>query len=99
MQIKRAFRTLRTRAHPDKGGDPEEFHRLVEAYNVLFDPIKVSVSLAKLSQSCKMTLLWQLLGSCIEAAALQPGGLKVHASTRRRPHIIWLLRFSVPMLI
>jgi curved DNA-binding protein CbpA len=40
-QIKRAFRTLRTRAHPDKGGDADEFHRLVTAYNVLSDKDKV----------------------------------------------------------
>lgn len=40
-QIKRAFRTLRTAAHPDKGGDADGFHRLVTAYNVLSDPDKV----------------------------------------------------------
>jgi hypothetical protein len=40
-QIRRAFKTLRTAAHPDKGGDADAFHRLVTAYNVLSDPDKV----------------------------------------------------------
>lgn len=44
LQIKRAFRTLRTRAHPDKGGDADEFHRLVTAYNVLSDTDKVNTA-------------------------------------------------------
>eukprot|EP00775_Hariotina_reticulata_P002103 gene2103-2422_t len=39
-EIKRAYRTARTKAHPDKGGDAAIFHRLTEAYNVLSDPTK-----------------------------------------------------------
>lgn len=42
MQIKRAYRTLRTKAHPDKGGDTEAFNVLTQAYNVLSDPDKVT---------------------------------------------------------
>jgi DnaJ-class molecular chaperone len=41
LQVKRAFRTLRTRAHPDKGGDAEQFNALVKAHAVLSDPEKV----------------------------------------------------------
>jgi DnaJ-class molecular chaperone len=41
LQVKRAFRTLRTKAHPDKGGDAEQFNALVKAHAVLSDPEKV----------------------------------------------------------
>jgi hypothetical protein len=41
LQIKRVFRTLRTKAHPDKGGDAETFNALVKAHTVLSDPEKV----------------------------------------------------------
>lgn len=36
--IKRAFRKLAMQHHPDKGGDPNEFQKINEAYNVLSDP-------------------------------------------------------------
>ena len=36
-QIKRAYRNLATKAHPDKGGDPDAFRALVQAYEVLSD--------------------------------------------------------------
>ncbi|WIA11729.1 hypothetical protein OEZ85_011824 [Tetradesmus obliquus] len=39
-EVKRAFRTLRTKAHPDKGGDAEQFNALVKAHSVLSDPEK-----------------------------------------------------------
>ncbi|KAF6265797.1 hypothetical protein COO60DRAFT_762517 [Scenedesmus sp. NREL 46B-D3] len=39
-EVKRAFRTLRTKAHPDKGGDAERFSALVKAHTVLSDPDK-----------------------------------------------------------
>lgn len=34
-EIKRAFRTLAQQHHPDKGGDPERFKEINEAYHVL----------------------------------------------------------------
>ena len=36
--IKAAFRRLAKDLHPDHGGDPEQFRRLVLAYDVLSDP-------------------------------------------------------------
>lgn len=36
--IKKAYRQLARTLHPDKGGDPESFKRLQEAYDVLKDP-------------------------------------------------------------
>lgn len=36
--IKRAYRKLVAKAHPDVGGDPEEFHKLQAAYECLKDP-------------------------------------------------------------
>lgn len=38
--IKRAYRKLAQQHHPDKGGDPEQFKAISEAYGVLSDPQK-----------------------------------------------------------
>lgn len=38
--IKKSYRKLAMRTHPDKGGDAEEFKQLQEAYEVLIDPDK-----------------------------------------------------------
>jgi trans-2-enoyl-CoA reductase len=40
-QIRRAYKTLRTRAHPDKGGDAALFAAVTRAHDVLSDPDKV----------------------------------------------------------
>ena len=39
-QIKKAYYKKSLKDHPDKGGDPEEFQKLSEAYEVLSDPVK-----------------------------------------------------------
>ena len=39
-EIKRAYRKLAQQYHPDKGGDPEKFKQISEAYQVLSDPQK-----------------------------------------------------------
>ena len=39
-QIKKAFRKLAMKKHPDRGGDEEEFKALQTAYEVLSDPEK-----------------------------------------------------------
>ncbi|EFJ43248.1 molecular chaperone [Volvox carteri f. nagariensis] len=39
-EVRRAYRNLLTRAHPDKGGDPERFRRIQAAYDVLSEPTK-----------------------------------------------------------
>ena len=39
-EVKKAYRKKAQRAHPDKGGDPQEFHRLTRAYETLSDPGK-----------------------------------------------------------
>jgi DnaJ family protein A protein 2 len=39
-QIKKAFRKKALKEHPDKGGDPNKFKRLKEAYDTLINPEK-----------------------------------------------------------
>jgi DnaJ-class molecular chaperone len=39
-EIKKAYRKLASKHHPDKGGDPEQFKKIQEAYDTLSDPEK-----------------------------------------------------------
>ena len=39
-EIKKAYRKLAVKHHPDKGGDPERFKSITEAYNTLSDTRK-----------------------------------------------------------
>ena len=39
-EIKRVYRKLAVQHHPDKGGDPEQFKKITEAYSILSDDNK-----------------------------------------------------------
>ena len=38
--IKKSYKKLAVKNHPDKGGDPEKFNKISEAYQILSDPEK-----------------------------------------------------------
>ena len=40
IQIKKAFRKLSMKHHPDRGGNKEQFQKINEAYQILGDPLK-----------------------------------------------------------
>lgn len=40
MQIRRAYRSLISKEHPDKGGDPTRFAAIQQAYDILSNPQK-----------------------------------------------------------
>jgi hypothetical protein len=42
-EIKKAYKKLAIKHHPDKGGDPETFKELSHAYEILMDPEKRQV--------------------------------------------------------
>ena len=39
-QIKKAFRKLSLKHHPDRGGNEEEFKKINRAFQILGDPMK-----------------------------------------------------------
>merc|ERR1719450_1540774 len=39
-EIKKSYRKLALKAHPDKGGDPEKFKEITHAYEILSDKDK-----------------------------------------------------------
>ncbi len=41
-EIKQAFRKLALQHHPDRGGDPEKFKEINEAYQILSDQTKTT---------------------------------------------------------
>lgn len=59
FQIRRAYRNLLTKTHPDKGGDSEQFDRIKAAYEVLADPEKVTLVHGVLSSIPPHTVLKQ----------------------------------------
>ena len=39
-EIKKSFRKIALKEHPDKGGDPDKFKEITVAYEILMDPKK-----------------------------------------------------------
>lgn len=61
LQVKRAYKSLATRLHPDKaGGDVQAFKRLHDAYEVLSDGAKVTST-----HISKRNILLHVLWGCL----------------------------------
>ena len=54
-EVTKAYRTAAVRCHPDKGGDPEAFKRISEAYHILADPEKRKLCVVPASSSSATT--------------------------------------------
>ena len=50
-EIKKAYNKLALTHHPDKGGDPDKFIDLREAYDILRDPLERSLFDAGLNRA------------------------------------------------
>ena len=51
--IKKAYHKLAVKCHPDKGGDPDKFKSIAEAFEVLSDPKKTSKIFSKIYREDK----------------------------------------------
>jgi len=52
VEIRRAYRNLVTKTHPDRGGDPAAFKRIQQAYEILSDAKKVRLHVSMSAQCC-----------------------------------------------
>ena len=68
-EIKKAYRKAALQQHPDKGGDPEKFKQINEAYAVLSDEQKRAVSLVEEGHNVFLTG-GVLSADCLLATAL-----------------------------
>ncbi len=57
--IKKHFRQLAIKHHPDKGGDPKRFQELTQAYNILLGKQKLSKNEIRNQQENKTTITSQ----------------------------------------
>ena len=64
VEIRRAYRNLVTKTHPDRGGDPVAFKRIQQAYEVLSNKEKVGC-LAPLSRNTWIEHASMLYAACL----------------------------------
>ena len=57
LQIRRAYKTLITKEHPDKGGNPERFKLIKLSYDTLSNKSKVRNKASRLASA---TLIFEL---------------------------------------
>ena len=61
-EVKKAYRKLVLLHHPDKGGDPEEFRKITEAYNKIINPPASFVINQQQQHVINLTLAEVILG-------------------------------------
>ena len=73
-EIKKAYRKLAMIEHPDKGGSPEKFKEINEAYSILSDPQKRrAYDCGQLDNNGNLSVNGSISGSSITATDIDCG--------------------------
>ena len=99
-EVKRAYKKLASKSHPDKGGDPEQFKKILKAYTeivanhttAVYEPnqdisMKTYISIDQSFNGGKLTIEYELYSGVIQTSTIDiPLGIK-HGQTAKYPEL------------